>query len=215
MHQQREGSVIPYLAHSQIVDLANEFLAEHHSGEIPIPIEDIVEVGLNIRIDLRDGLRERFGVDAFLSRRLDRIIVDREVFNHRRRYRFTLAHEIGHLILHKSVYQNALVNNVDDWIGISKYLSEPSNGWAEWQAYNFAGLVLVPTRHLLREAQDLITRKVAPHHFIKPDLPFWDRMATILADKFDVSSAVIKKRFDTDKEVSGILLELVRAHCAT
>ena len=56
------------------------------------------------------GLRQRFGIDGSVSLDLGEILVDEWLMERRQaRYRFTLAHEIGHVVL-----QQRVVVDVDD-----------------------------------------------------------------------------------------------------
>jgi Zn-dependent peptidase ImmA (M78 family) len=64
------------------------------------------------------------------------------------RYRFTLAHEIGHKILHKLIFEELGFSNSDEWKYIQSVFNPKQYGKMEYQADCFAGLVLVPSFHL-------------------------------------------------------------------
>lgn len=77
----------------------------------PIPIDDIVEEYLKIAVELRD-LRSEFpegdvlGAIYFNDKRIaiDQSLVPEDFPSMRGRYRFTLAHELGHWRLHRHLY---------------------------------------------------------------------------------------------------------------
>jgi len=89
---------VPYLSYEQIRARANDFLSQYNpSGIIPVPIEEIIEFALKINIVPIPGLQKALETDGFISSDFSTISVDQFVLEEReRRYRFTLAHEIGH-----------------------------------------------------------------------------------------------------------------------
>lgn len=93
----------PFLSYEALRRRAGDFLRTHHpDGTIPLPIEEIVEFRYRIDIIPVPGLQEAFEVDGFISSDLKSITVD--AFVHERRpgrYRFTLAHELAHVVLHR------------------------------------------------------------------------------------------------------------------
>ena len=91
------------LSYEDLRQHAEEFLAEFHEERtLPVPIEEIVEFDFQLEIIPIEGIFDELRVDAFLTSDLNRIYVDHFAMQHRRRrYRFSLAHEIGHYELHK------------------------------------------------------------------------------------------------------------------
>jgi Zn-dependent peptidase ImmA (M78 family) len=88
---------------------------------------------------------------------------------------------------------------VEDWKRFQRDLDEADRGWLEYQAYAFAGLILVPTESLLAEYQKAL--RVAGRvglslqsagEVARPYIANW------LARLFDVSSQVIEKRLNKD-----------------
>ncbi|MFI5224572.1 MAG: ImmA/IrrE family metallo-endopeptidase, partial [Nitrospirales bacterium] len=65
--------------------------------------------------------------------------------------RFSVAHEIGHLILHRDIYAGLQHATAAEWFDYISAIPEVEYGWVEWQAYEFAGRLLVPPEPL-REA---------------------------------------------------------------
>ncbi|MFQ5846970.1 MAG: ImmA/IrrE family metallo-endopeptidase [Candidatus Methylomirabilales bacterium] len=192
----------PILSYEDLRRRANDFLRTHHpSGDVPVPIEEIVEFRYRIDIIPVPGLHDAFEVDGFISSNLKAITVDEFVYGHRpRRYRFTLAHELAHAVLHRRIYQAHRFRRVEDWKRVQLEMDEEDRRWLEWQAYAFAGLILVPAEPLrdaygraIRAARNvgLSIQKVG--EVARPYIADW------LADRFDVSPQVIDKRLDKDK----------------
>jgi len=99
------------------------FLSSYHSSfSFPIPIEEIIEFKLGIDIISIPGLKDSaetagFDIDAFISSDFKSITVDRHIqYNVPNRYRFTLAHEIAHMVLHGYLYAQFDFSNSDEWI---------------------------------------------------------------------------------------------------
>jgi hypothetical protein len=99
---------IPDYSAKDISRKAEEFLKKYHpSLSPPVPIEEIIEFQFHIDIVPLHGLHRAFEVDGFTSNDLTTISVDAFVQESRPgRYRFTLAHEIGHGVLHRDFFSN-------------------------------------------------------------------------------------------------------------
>ena len=74
-------------------------------------------------------------------------------------------------------------------------MDETDYGWLEYQAYAFAGLVLVPTCHLRKEFQ-AAADTAEQAGFNRADSPeaFLEYVTETLRDVFQVSAAVIGRR---------------------
>lgn len=67
---------VPRRSYEDLRKAADWFLREHHpGGEIPIPVEEILELKLRKNIVPEPGLQEAFEVDAFTSSDMEDIIV--------------------------------------------------------------------------------------------------------------------------------------------
>jgi Zn-dependent peptidase ImmA (M78 family) len=189
------------LSYDDLRQIANKFLKEHHrSDEYPIPIEEIVEFKLGIDIVPIPNLIKTWDVDGFISGDLSEITVDQFILENREeRYRYTLAHEVGHLVLHKDIIKKNWPKDIKKYKDMINSIPEEDYRWLEWQAYSFAGLVLVPKKHLEREVCPLI-KHVQVYTTLSDELldPVWDRIAEKLGPKFCVSKDVIIKRLKYD-----------------
>src|SRR5262249_46309682 len=152
---------VPYIAKETIERDAEALLAQyaHAKGveiRAPIPIEDIVEKHLKLRMEFND-LRCLFGLpggrkpDIFGAIWLDsaKIVIDESLDPEEHplkeeRYRFTLAHEGGHWRLHRP-----LVQETQRSIVVCR--SSQANERVELQANRYASCLLMP-RKLVMEA---------------------------------------------------------------
>ena len=115
---------------------------------IPVPIEEIVEIDLEITPWPIDQLLKEVDIDGFLSKDLKYIFVDKDVYMDPRwanRLRFTYAHEIGHLILHKEEIESCEFRTENDWKRFREDMSEDDLYWFEQQSScKFIGLLFKP-----------------------------------------------------------------------
>jgi Zn-dependent peptidase ImmA (M78 family) len=98
---------IPFLTYSDIKQEAIRFLSKlHPSHSIPIPIETIIDVQLGINIFPFPRLYKDHCQNGYLSKDRTTIYIDDVQYDQfNEKYRFTLAHELGHYILHESCYE--------------------------------------------------------------------------------------------------------------
>jgi Zn-dependent peptidase ImmA (M78 family) len=190
------------LSYDAIRQRAESFLAEFHEERtLPVPIEAVVEFDFELEIIPLDGILDQLEVDAFLTSDLQRIYVDEFVMKHRpRRYRFSLAHEIGHHVLHERLYRNARITSVKDWEALQASITADAYAWFEFQANAFAGLILVPATELktkFDEAVAMAKRAGMSDETVESEAGK-AYLADWLAATFDVSREVIEKRLDKD-----------------
>ncbi len=180
------------LTYKQIIKIAEGFLKEHYSSlRIPIPIEEIIELELGIKITAYNGLKKNFDIDGFLSGDCSEIVIDNGVFiKFKERARFTLAHELGHSVLHRELYEHLNFKTPEDVVNFQDAISEENYGWYEYQANVFAAGLLVPSE-ILKIEYDLAVKEIKKinkeEEFIVPYLES-------LLNKFEVSSYVLIQR---------------------
>lgn len=105
---------------------------------LPVPVERWIEAPLGIQFGVEDLGEYVLGAAA---PRIPRIRVSDRITNEGR-FRFTCAHELGHVILHRR-YAETLS---DTDVGYA-----PRSEFLEWQADRFAAAFLMPLGPLLRE----------------------------------------------------------------
>ena len=138
----------------EVEALADSFSAEYfaHIGQssisTPIPVEDMAEHYLGFAIDITDeGLFSDPDFIGGIDFDAEKIYVNTSIEDHDGRYAFTVAHEIGHYVLHKAAY---LENHNG---GEKKILSRDTfeKPQIEVEADRFAAALLMPST-LIREA---------------------------------------------------------------
>lgn len=188
---------IPYLTYSDIGQRAQTFLAQYHpSLELPVPIEEIVDVKMGINIFPFPRLYKDHGLNGFLSRDRTTIYVDElqyDQFNEK--YRFTIAHELGHYILHKSCYENLPFKSPDEYVKWRLSITPEDISWFETHGDWFAGHVLVPTNRLEKICLKVVSKY--QDKFLKfktiPD-EIWSYISNEVATYFDVNPPVVEIR---------------------
>ena len=145
------------------------------------------------------SLLSAYGVDGYLSRDGGTIYIDEGVYAHRKlyRYRFTLAHELGHWYLHERLFASAHeYATVDEWREWLLSIPEIDRRYYEWQAYAFAGLILVPAEPLatiLEEGNDKFKSELGRDLDLEAEAER-EYLAEWVGRRFEVSGQVILKR---------------------
>lgn len=199
---------VPYLEKSDIKKAAADFNLRYNSAKvIPVPIDLIIESHLKINIVPIAGLKEELDNDGFISRDFTTIHIDQNIcLNVDVRYRFSLAHEIGHYVLHKDIINSLKFNSVDDWAEIYDSIELSDYGKLEFQANYFAGCLLVPDFALnprFDEAlKDILSDiKTAQESGISRETYLESVVSNIarkLAPIFNVSSSCMENRIRND-----------------
>jgi Zn-dependent peptidase ImmA (M78 family) len=132
--------------------------------------------------------------EAQLSGSLDEI--DYDPTSPSVRIRFSIAHELGHRVLHPQQIKALRPSSYAEWKNTINYLPNAMWGRAEWQAREFAGRLLVPRELLIQEARKYQNEIEKAGKQI-PDVTTDDItefLAPRICNKFDVSDTVIKTR---------------------
>ena len=158
--------VVPFLADEAIERDAASLLAEYSRARgiavaAPIPVEDIVEKHLKLRIEF-DDTHKLFSVPRHSGRDADilgaiffnerRIVIDESLDPDERpgiegRYRFTLAHEGGgHWRLHRAIFARILRRRRCSGAELPSVVCRSSEAKKreEWQADFYASSLLMP-----------------------------------------------------------------------
>ena len=176
-------------------------------GEVSLCVVKVLDLaGFDLHLDLVpvNGLREQLDIEALLMGDLKAILVDKRAFMSPRleyRLRFSVAHEIGHLILHRDIYAGLKHATATGWFDYISAIPDVEYGWVEWQAYEFAGRLLVPPDALREAFQAAIQSAQAAGYsdWLAADEAALDYIATRIATKFGVSAELIAKRLRVDK----------------
>lgn len=183
---------LPRLSDGKVGEIAQKFLEKNHpSFKLPIPIEEIAESKLNIEIIPVKRLKLDYDVDGCLVSSLSRIFIDFDLYmDQENRTRFTLAHEIGHLILHYEIFQELKIKTESDLYKLTENINNEDYKWLEYQAYSFAGHVLVPSTLLVSEIKTRLTIKSQGEVSAEDLYPIFPE----LIEKFNVSGEVLLRR---------------------
>jgi Zn-dependent peptidase ImmA (M78 family) len=174
----------PYLLKKDIWEKTHNFkLTYPRANTVPVNIEEIVALDMGIEIIPEPNLKASCDIDAYITRDFKSIVVDRNQYMDDKFYprvRFSIAHEIGHLVLHKEFFErNNIGNSTDNWFEFMRNIPEREYTFLEMHANEFAGVLLVP-------ADELISS-------LKTYGQFHD-----IARHFQVSADVIKRRIVND-----------------
>ena len=149
--------IVPYLKSGIIEERVELFRRNFWSNEIPVEIEDIIELKLNIDIFPIIDFLKLTNMDALITSDWKYIYVDKDEYLDDRRYnrlRFSLAHEIGHFILHKRIYDNFGIKTQEDYYKLYRDIPELQYRYLEGQANKFASYLLIPRRVLAIKAEE-------------------------------------------------------------
>lgn len=191
---------LPRLSYQKIGQIADQFLSKYHpSLSLPIPIEEIAEAKLYLKIIPEMNLKKDYDIDGFLTSDLTTIFIDFDLYmNFENRTRFTFAHEVGHFILHKDLFQSLNINSVESLNNLAIKITDEEYGWMEYQAYTFASQVLVPTQLLFDELKKRMGKI--------PELLLPEILAPIAQDLlnvFQVSGEAMLRRLQKEKIVKS------------
>lgn len=110
----------PFINQKDCWDQADQFREKYWpTGEIPVEILDVAEFDLELEIRPVARLREDADVDALLLGNWTTLLVDQQQYMDERfinRLKFSIAHEIGHYVLHKEIFQKIPRNTAKEWI---------------------------------------------------------------------------------------------------
>jgi hypothetical protein len=194
----------PYITHQQAWAAAERIRAAcWPSGVVPVEIEEVLwRVGL--RLQPIPSLKEDGDVDALLRGDLATIVVDSAEYMDERmqnRIRFSIAHELGHYILHADIYRGMVFDTVHQWITFVERLPEDQWRFMELHASEFAGRLLVPWERLKAELDKALKEAR------RAGFAAWDDsgdaareyIASSVCRVFGVSSQVIERRLIREK----------------
>ncbi len=129
------------------------------------------------------------------------IAVDESALDNRiNRYRFSLAHELGHRVLHREILAEIEFETAAAWKECVTQVPERQYGFLEYQANTFANALLVPQQQLEPRFEQIIEKIRAaglePKEY--PDVCL-DTVSTELGKQFRVSPATMRIRLEKDR----------------
>ena len=189
------------LNYNQIKGIAEGFLNKYHKDlSIPIPIEDITELKLEISLVTIPQMKSSFDIDGFINSTFDQITVDDDIFNlFEERARFTIAHELGHWVLHSSIYSQFKIQTLEEYLSFQNNISAEDQKWLEIQANIFAACLLVPSSKLKQEFSSALKEERVPRG---ANEEYFIPLIEQLPSKFNVSWAVLYRRMQKEGLIS-------------
>ena len=188
------------LSYQSIGQLADDFLSQYYPRlSLPIPIEEIAEKKLQMKIFEKPSLKENYDIEGFLTSDLKTIFIDLDIYmKYENRARLTIAHEIGHFFLHGDIFKKLKINSVETLNNLVNQVEDDDYRWLEYQAYSFASQVLVPKRLLFNEIEKRIGKipKLETPEVLVP-------IAQDLLDIFKVSGEVIFRRLQKEEIIKS------------
>lgn len=182
----------------QIVeDFSKKYCPEN---TLPVDMEKIVEQKLKLNIEPEHNLLDKFDVDAYLKFDLSGIVVDYKCYMEERfqnRIRFSFAHEVGHFVLHKGIYDEIDLSTPEEWKNLVLNESDKEYRNFEWQANEFAGRLVVPRQKLVLEIKKIhkLIEEKGMLVYLKDDPEaVLSRVSPMLSRPFGVSEIVIETR---------------------
>jgi Zn-dependent peptidase ImmA (M78 family) len=200
------------LTQERIREIAEEFRSEQiFDNSLPVDIERVIEDTMGISIIPIKSLQKSCDMEGFISKDFKKIYVDEDLYmddRYYKRVRFTIAHEIGHLLLHRSNIDGLKFENENDWIKFRMGINDKTLGWFETQASEIAGRILVPFDQLVesfKEARTSIMKKHSSWDSQKlDDDEIFIMAAQMICKRFDVSADVIERRLRKEN-VMGLI----------
>ena len=181
---------------------AEGFLKEHHAAlSIPVPIEKILEIKLGVEVRPLPGLYKIYARNGILLSSGRVIAVDNDDFeSNQTRLRFTLAHELGHILLHKDHIDSVSLDDVAQAWKQYNGIAAETLGDMERDASYFAGHILVPQARLIGELGKARQRLLNVHglDITGKGRDVRDVVAKAIADAFDVSPNVVSRRLEEE-----------------
>ncbi len=193
---------------SQIWADVEQFRLEHLGSQctaLPVDVFTIVELKLRLDVIPFDDLAAKYQIDAALTQDFRGMYVDAESYIvwekgpvwKQNRLRFTVAHELGHFVLHREQASKLKFSSFDQFAAQFKGSGGPRYT-IEQEANEFAGRLLVPIERL-RACYDEFAAKAST---IMPNWRLSDDLRTKFAEsagpKFGVNAQVILARLDRE-----------------
>ncbi|MDR0307104.1 MAG: ImmA/IrrE family metallo-endopeptidase [Chitinispirillales bacterium] len=213
------NSKVQKLSKKAVREAAEAFSLQYNEhGALPFPIEEVIEYGIGIDIVPMHGLRSKFNSDAFTLGDFKEIRIDDKLYTELPgRYRFTLAHEVGHIVLHREILERQMLRSVEEWAEFHKSMGNAEHRELENQADFFANFLLMPEeqfKYILQEKlpeieeyvsglKKLKTTKIEPSRIFDSAV---NRIARVVVKTFDVSITAAENKVKYAPEFNRIKL---------
>ena len=180
----------------EIEVIVARILSEAYCAGIRIPIDiDWLAEDNKLVDDIvpAELLQDQFKVAAALTSKPNGhfdILVDEETFNsHRARANFSIAHELGHIVLHSQICSNC--RTIEDSIALKQRIKKAYK-FIERNANYFAGAILIPRRTIPEDTAKIYEVLVKNIGYDGNLIP--DKLCSTLAQRYAVYVPPMKIR---------------------
>jgi Zn-dependent peptidase ImmA (M78 family) len=174
-------------------------------NQLPVDVFTLVELDLKLDVIPFDDLAAKYRVDAALTQDFSGMYVDAESYVFwekgpvwkQNRLRFTVAHELGHYVLHRELLGEVKFTSFEQFAAYFKADDGPRYV-LEQEANEFAGRLLVPIERL-REHYDRFALQITdimPNWHASEDLR--SKFAETVGPRFGVHAQAILTRLDRE-----------------
>lgn len=197
----------PILSAEQIEDIVEKIIYKFNPILLkdlrPVPIPDLMKSLKGIKFNISPLEREYLGrinlKESLIELNAYHFSMNKEDF----RWRFTLAHEIGHFFLHSMPGRIML----EDTEQMFRIFDKPHKGsirdWEEWHANTFASALLIPRRPF----QMFVERELRKHDFVRNKTVFFLDDQPESRKVFNTIIDIIHMKSNVSKAVARIRLE--------
>jgi Zn-dependent peptidase ImmA (M78 family) len=169
--------------------LARQVLSDAAVTAPPVPVEELTRAhGAQLSFEPFKG-----GISGMLYRDAERKVIGVNASHARTRQRFTIAHELGHLLLHES---RRMI--VDTHVYRRDEVSSMGTEREEREANAFAAELLMPAAFVADEAHQLVDQQTTITA---------KRLAAQLATRFEVSAQAMEIRLANLGILSPLIVE--------
>ena len=194
-----DPSRAPKYNNTQIERKALEVLKLAYPDGIEVPIDiDFVAQGTSLVDDIvpANDLERKFDASAVIVYKADSridILVDDETYRVRSgRGRFSIAHELGHVVLHRVLWEQC--RTIEDVMEMYDR-ARKNHDHIERSANKFAEYILMPEKRLLNDASTIYEEIVRRFGFDSPEA-IQSNLVSTLARRYKVSVTPMEIRFN-------------------
>lgn len=150
---------IPYVTEERIEEIVDRLYTYDIHNDSVLDIHKLCEFLSSVYPVTFDFTKKEKGILGKIEFNPLKIYVNPELEENR--FRFTLCHEIGHLILHTKLLENRIEKREDDdyTLSLNYRVSEMNNNRLEIQANIFASHLLIPINPLIREVTTFFVKE--------------------------------------------------------
>ena len=203
----KEGLLLksPFISNEEIEELAESVLEGlPRWAQKPVNLDLIMN---SCELEWQWGYLppEQLGIFSFKE---GQITLSNTLRGDKNRKRFTLAHEIGHFMLHSDLFENNLLasfGETDNTLANRIPVSGDELGWLEHHANHFAACILMPRERVIDQFKELWDEYLGYYYGGWPEPLVWDkydddvmrknlRLLHELSEEFEVSVEAMKWR---------------------